>query len=362
MATISLCMIVKNEEDVLTRCLESVKDLVDEIIIVDTGSADNTRAIAEEFTSKVYEFTWCDDFSAARNYSFSLATMDYCMWLDADDVLEEKDRVIFKELKGQLSPATDVVMMKYDTGFDDQGNVTFSYYRERLLKNNGKLLWVGAVHEVVVPSGEVIYSECAISHRKLHPSDPDRNLRIFERQLQLGARLDPRQQFYYGRELYYHHRYDEALKVFEDFLSEGKGWLENQIDACCHCAYCLYALDRPQEALEALLKSFALDLPRAEVCCEIGKHFFDRERYGVAAHWYLIALASNRDDSRGGFYAPDCYGYLPCIQLCVCYSRMGDQARAENFNELAGRYKPFAQAVAQNRMFFNELRDSEDKE
>ena len=90
MATVSLCMIVRNEEDVLGRCLESVKDIVDEIIIVDTGSTDKTKEIAGRFTNAVYDFPWIDDFSAARNFSFSKATMDYQMWLDADDVIEKR--------------------------------------------------------------------------------------------------------------------------------------------------------------------------------------------------------------------------------------------------------------------------------
>ena len=65
--TISLCMIVKNEEQVLARCLESVKDIVDEIVLVDTGSEDKTREIARKYTEKIYEFIWQDDFAAARN-------------------------------------------------------------------------------------------------------------------------------------------------------------------------------------------------------------------------------------------------------------------------------------------------------
>ena len=88
MPTISLCMIVKNEEAYLARALKSVAGLVDEIIIVDTGSTDRTREIASGFTSKVCSFPWKDDFSDARNYSFSQASMDYCMWMDADDILE----------------------------------------------------------------------------------------------------------------------------------------------------------------------------------------------------------------------------------------------------------------------------------
>ena len=76
MATISLCMIVKNESAVLTRCLDSIADLMDEIIIVDTGSTDNTKEIAAQYTSRIYDFKWASDFSAARNFSFSKATME----------------------------------------------------------------------------------------------------------------------------------------------------------------------------------------------------------------------------------------------------------------------------------------------
>lgn len=357
MCTISLCMIVRDEEDVLGRCLDSAADLVDEIVIVDTGSQDGTGDIARRYTDRVYDFPWIDDFAAARNAAFGYATCGYCLWLDADDVLLEPDREWFRQLKESLDPAVDMVMMPYHVGFDSQGNVTFSYYRERLVRNCPELRWKGAVHEVIEPWGNVVYADCAVTHRKLHPSDPDRNLRIFEGLLKKGEELDPRQQFYYGRELYYHRRYGQAAAVFSDFLASGRGWVENQLDACRHLAYCRYAQGRDGEALEALLQSFAYDLPRAETCCDIARHFFDRALYDRAAYWYERALDCPRRDGQGGFVSPDAYGYLPCIQLCVCCDRLGRQEEARRWNDRAGEYKPHDPAVERNRAYFATLEE-----
>lgn len=355
MITISLCMIVKNEQDVIARCLDSVAGLFDEIIIVDTGSTDATKEIIAHYTDKVYDFEWVDDFSAARNFSFEKAKSDFCIWLDADDVILKSDYKMLAELKAEMTTATDVIMMKYNTGFDEKGNVTFSYYRERIVKNIPSFHWIGAIHEVIESTGVVEYSDCAITHQKLHPSDPDRNLRIFEKMIENGLSLDPRQKFYYGRELFYHQRFEDATAVFEGFLDEGKGWIENKIDACRHCAYCYYGRRQQDKALLAFLRSFAYDVPRAEVCCEIGRHFFDREQYSQAAFWYKRALECNRADDRGGFVSPEAYGYTPCLQLCVCMSRMGEIAEAVAYNEKAGAYKPDSEAVAHNRAYFIKL-------
>jgi glycosyltransferase involved in cell wall biosynthesis len=96
--TISLCMIVKNEERVLDACLTSVKAHVDEIVLVDTGSTDRTVEIAKSHGVKLYHFPWCDDFSAARNISLSHATGDWVIWMDADDTLPEECGNKFREL------------------------------------------------------------------------------------------------------------------------------------------------------------------------------------------------------------------------------------------------------------------------
>ena len=114
MATISLCMIVKNEEAVLARCLDSIADLMDEIIIVDTGSTDHTKEIAAKYTSQVYDFKWTSDFSAARNFSFSKANMDYIYAADADEILDDFNHERFLRLKNALLPEIEIVQAAGD--------------------------------------------------------------------------------------------------------------------------------------------------------------------------------------------------------------------------------------------------------
>lgn len=352
MATISLCMIIRNEEDVLARCLDSIKDLVDEIIIVDTGSSDTSIEIAKRYSDKVFSYSWIDDFSDARNYAFSFATKDYCMWMDADDVMVEKDRSAFLKLKQTLHPDVDVVMMKYHTAFDEQGNPTFSYYRERLLKREKNFRWAGVIHEAIAPSGNVIYEDIAITHKKNKVSDPDRNLTIFENLLQQGKSLSPREQFYFARELYYHQRYHEAIQQFTLFLNSQKGWLENIIDACRLRASCFYALGNTQAALASLLESFQYDTPRAETLCDVGKHFMDIQQFHIAIYWYQLALQCERNDESGAFIQPDCYDFIPYLQLCVCHDRLQETQMAFAYNERAALCKPDNPIVIQNRKYF----------
>ena len=355
MATISLCMIVKNEEKHIARCLDSVAELVDEIIIVDTGSTDRTVEIVSNYTSKIYTYPWEDDFSKARNYSFSKASMDYCMWMDADDILEGTERDKFLQLKQSLALDIDIAMMKYNTSFDEAGKPSFSYFRERWIRNCAEYRWIGAVHEVIPPKGRIIYSDVAICHKKMGAGDPDRNLKIYQKMIADGKPLEPRQQYYYGRELYYHEQYKEAVSVLEEFLLSPEGWIENKIEACSICANCYYKLGQEESALLSLLRSMSFDLPRAELCCEIGKYFLERGNYHNAIYWYETALNTPKNEYSGGFMLPDCYDYVPLLQLCVCYDKLGDPQKAKEYNERAGACKPYSQAYLYNKRYFESL-------
>src|SRR5713226_2024289 len=101
---ISLCLMVRNEEHDLPGCLQSAGDLVDEIIVVDTGSTDRTKEVAASFGAKVFDFPWCDDFAAARNECIRHATGEWILWMDADERIDEANREKLRGLFESIKP------------------------------------------------------------------------------------------------------------------------------------------------------------------------------------------------------------------------------------------------------------------
>lgn len=345
-------MIVKDEEEVLERCLNSISDLVDEIIIVDTGSKDSTKLIASRFTDKIYDYIWKDDFSSARNYSFSKACKDFILWLDADDMLDEENRLKMKHCIETLTDHTDMVMMKYHVAFDEMNQPILTYYRERLLKRSNNYKWMGRVHEVIALSGNIVYDETGIFHKKVKVTNPKRNLQIFEKMIAEGEKPDARQQFYYGKELFENGYYDLAIEELCLFLQDENGWIENKIEACLVLSKCYRILNLNIQALKILFYSFMYDSPRAEIACEIGMCCMLSEKWTEAIFWYHLASQKKPQLTGGGFVLKDCYKFIPYIQLCVCYDKLHDFKTAEKYNELAGSIRPINESYLYNKQYF----------
>jgi len=355
--TISLCMIVKNEEKTLARCLKSVSGIADEIIIVDTGSQDKTKEIAREFTDRIYDFSWNNHFSNARNFSFEKAKMDYILWLDADDILLMNDRLAFQKLKHTLNPDVDAVMMKYNTSFDELGNPTFFYYRERLIKRAAHFRWQEPVHEYLQTAGIVINVDISITHAKPERQIPGtRNLEIYEGILQKGDFLSLRGLYYYARELKDNGRYLDAIKQFEVFIENDSAWVEDRINACAELSRCYLQIGNREKALLSLTNSFAFDLPRAEICCQIGYFYKEINEYKKALFWFKLILTLEMPEGSWGFIQPDCWGYIPNLECAVCYDKLGEYEKAQFFNDQAAIFKPESKAVAYNKRYFADLK------
>ncbi|MFF2484281.1 glycosyltransferase [Paenibacillus sp. NPDC058071] len=353
MPTISLCMIVKNEESNLSHCLDSVAGAVDEIVIVDTGSTDRTLEIARTYTDCIEHFEWIDDFAAARNYAFSKANMEYILWLDADDTFSDIDYRALLALKKTLSSSVDSVSMNYYLSFDEYGKPSSKLRRNRLVRRDRHYRWIGAVHEYLEVFGNMMYSDIAVTH---HPSEghSGRNLAIYDKRLAQGERFSTRDLFYYANELKDHGRYEAAIRYYEQFLTTKKGWIEDNIAACGRLADCYSGLDEPQRHLESLFRSFEYDSPRPEFCCRIGFYFLEQQAYSQASYWYRQAAElaeSDRAAADWSLSSMACTTWLPHLQLCVCYDRMGRYDEAYRENERAAQYRPGDPRIISNRQY-----------
>ena len=146
---VSLTMIVRDEEANLPHCLESVRGLFDEVVVVDTGSLDRTREIARSFGARTLEFAWCDDFAAARNAAMEHATSDYAFWLDADEVIEAVEWEKLRHLLDGLRPGAGVA---YTARFRGAMIPEPGLFQVRLFPRRRDVRWMSPIHEVIWPA------------------------------------------------------------------------------------------------------------------------------------------------------------------------------------------------------------------
>ena len=324
--TISLCMIVKDEADILRRCLVSIADLMDEIIVVDTGSKDNTKEVALEFTDRIYDYVWQDDFAAARNFAFSKATMDYIYTADADEVLDYFNHKRFSVLKQTLLPEIEIVQMYYVT--PPAYNTTANYrkeYRPKLYKRLREFVWIDAVHETVRLDPVVYDSDIEIQHlpRSLHSA---RDFKLFRRIYEKEGRLSEKLHSMFVKELFIggsEHDFAEAEDIFSDSLNRADASFDMKREAVCALCHISRAQGKTDRFF-ALAFKLMPDAMCAELCYEIGGFFADQGDYEEAVQWFDSAAHGMEAviDARRG-------GDLPLLALGKCCRRMAEQVQAD---------------------------------
>ena len=332
MITISLCMIVKNEEAVLARCLDSVADLVDELIIVDTGSTDATREIAGQYTDKVYEFEWIDDFSAARNYSISKATMEYIYVADADEVLDENNRQKFVQVKQALLPEIDVVQMKYGNQLEFGTTYNFDEeYRPKLYKRLRPLYFVDPIHETAQLDPIIYDSDIIIQHLPLE-SHAKRDFSVFQKTIKQGIRLSKKLHNMYARELFIAGEktdFLEACSFFMDSLEDEKRDIEEIKESSCVVARAARLNNDIPLFFKNCLKNIATT-PCSEICYELGGYYYELQDYKEAIIWYYNAAYESESLLNINYS-----GSLPLLRLGDCYEQMGNGLQAEEYRRMA---------------------------
>lgn len=329
-------MIVKNEEKILERCLKSLEGLVDEMIIVDTGSEDDTRKIAASYTDQVYDFKWVGDFAAARNFAFSKATMEYIYTADADEVLDEDNRRAFQILKEQLLPEIDIVQMYYANQLSF--GTIYNYDKElrpKLFRRQRSFVWEGAVHEQIRLNPVIYDSDVIVTHMPLS-NHKDRDLAAFAAMTEAGTYLDRRLHGIYARELFVSGEPQDFARARAFFKSscEDSGRSEDEIReaACVAVRAAREAGDLP-DLMKYALKVMACG-ECAELCCELGRYYLEQEDIDEAILWFYNGAYETES-----ILNVRCSGSIPLSGLADCYQALGDTELEQSYRELAAQWK-----------------------
>lgn len=334
MITLGIGMIVKDEELVMERFLNNFSDCVDQIVIVDTGSTDKTMDIIKNYIQEnqtraeiiLLEHPWNNNFGEARNYAFEHVTTDYVMWMDADDVIDINTYGLFAAFddycKQHGNP--DQFTMEYLLSRDANGQKSSKMRRLRIVKNDGDYKWEGHIHECIVSSKAqkkecYIEDEFYIEHRKLKPHG-DRNLKIFESMIENGDPMTNRDQVYYGHELFYNGRYEEAKKQYQKCFEKYPTWYGDAYDMLLKLIRMTNIQD---EKAGIAFRSFFYGPKgsRPDFLCIIGDAYFNKGLKEGAIVWYEKALekAESYDYSRSDIIDTKYLTWYPYLYLSLCY-------------------------------------------
>lgn len=283
---ISACLIVKNEKDHIRSVLSSLAG-VDEIVVVDTGSQDNTVDIAREFTEKVFtDYEWADDFAAARNHALSKCTGDWVLSIDADEVLEDGGIEKIRYIIGNAIP--DQWHFSVEMTAKSNGQ---KHNLPRILRNDGSVSWLGAAHETLTPVQRNL-TDVVITYgySTAHQLDPDRMLRILAK-LVNSPEATPRDLYYYAREFWYRKDYVQAERLFKEYISIAT-WIPEKADALLYQARCLFYLQNGNEAREVCTEAILLNPDFKEALLFMAELHFEPWKH----KWERLAAAATNEE------------------------------------------------------------------
>jgi glycosyltransferase involved in cell wall biosynthesis len=335
--TISLCLIAKNEAHNIRALFESIEGCFDEVILVDTGSTDNTKELALSYGAKVFDFTWVDDFAAARNYSFDQATSDYVFWCDLDDSLRNKEAFI--KFRDNVMEVADYWIANYHYAFDFHTSTPLcTFPRERIIKRGKGFKWKYFVHEGLMPSDGVelkpqMITTWDIVHRrsiKDVEADRTRNITLFEKN---RDKFDTRMLYYYGKELFENKLTKVAIVPLSEAFQKEDLAPHDRVLCLQYLVYSFMEEKDFKRAFELAQVGINLDPHRAEFHVAMGDSKIGLGEIQNALPFYYAATACRQNHnlvSRFIFSNIDAYGAYPWNAIVKVLANMGDIEAALN--------------------------------
>jgi tetratricopeptide (TPR) repeat protein len=323
---ISVCMIVKNEERFLENCLSSIRDLADEIILVDTGSSDRTKEIASKFTSKIYDFVWEDDFSKARNFAISKANCEWILSIDADEVISKEDIEKIKKVADEEMDAVYFIIRDYTNNVGsigwkssagdvyEESRVAAGYSETPVLKffrNRRDYKFEGRVHEVVENSikrlgGKIFMTDIVIHHYGPLRTNEELKEKKDKYAELLRERLDEGD-FGKGEEFYVYYEIAREL-IMKGELTGAKEYLKKSLELNSEYVPALtifggiYLTEKNLDEAERLLKrALILNGNNGDAHSNLGIVYSERKEYNKAIRKFERAIEIN-PRSADGYY------------------------------------------------------------
>jgi len=342
--TVSLCMIVKNEEKYLQKCLQSVAGLVDEMIVVDTGSRDNTVAIAKQMNAKVLEYQWDNNFSSARNYSISNASSDWILLMDGDD---EFNPVFYDEFINLVNTSEKdghyMKTMSYTGNMPGKDIVT--NLNLRLLRNNKRYKFIGAIHEQIscidgptdytnLPSTEIeIFHYGYLTNVAVEKDKRTRNMSIIEEELKNDTKNNFHK-FNLGNEYFALGDIEKAYELFDEVynaVNHKAGYASKLIIRRIMCLMELMRYDNAEKAIDEGLNYYPefTDLEFLRGCS-----FLRRRRYFLAVESFQTCLKKGKPPTQLEFIE-GCGDYRAYEALGDIYLKFQSYEKAIGYYENA---------------------------
>jgi len=319
-------MIVRDEERVLSRCLRSFAGAFDELNVVDTGSADATVQIATQFGARLRSFTGCNgadgriqDFSLARNLACDMASHEWILWMDADDVLQPGGAERFRAAaqRGGFAGLHTTITWGGD-----------AWYQVRLFRNEPRNRFTGRIHEYPVVHGAIDADPLIVVEH--HPdktgkeASVERNLRLCE----IEVRDDPTNLhalFHLGTCYRLSGRHDEAIFRYQQYLALPGTFHQERYTVAYFLALSLFAQRRWQDCIDAALRAARIDPRYAEPYCLLGDVYAEMREYGFARQWYRTALSCGSPPPDAVLFVDRAkYSDYPKLAISICNEKLGE--------------------------------------
>ncbi len=345
-------MIVKASDDealLLDRCLRYASPFFDELNITITGVNKACEDVCKKYKAKVSHFTWTNNFADARNFNFAQATGEYIMWLDADDCL--KNGHLIKETVEEMKDnGIDTVILPYLYDFDSQGLCTVRHKKTRIVKNDGCVSWVGALHEDFHSNREVKqFMDDKIE--VLHITDEARAKQSSDRNLEIAlseykrAKNDPRSHYLMANAYLAQNDTKNALKYLKKFLAM------SQSDEEKYLVYLTMSDLIEKEREEYIGKAWSIRPSYPNSYFKMGEHCFKIGDYKRAKNFIELGLQMPRPDDSIIVYNPREYDYVPLsLMTDICFE-LGEYQKALSTMDLIEKIYPKDEAIKEKKKY-----------